>query len=446
MIKILCLFFLLMFSNFAFAKDYQGTSECFIADISTKNIAIELARDMAKRSALEQAGTFVTSVSESSKGLLTKDDVKTVTLGFAKLKNGSEKAVYSEPKQDGSIILSYSAVFSIDESEVKANLERFHQNNSEIASLKLQILSQQKSFVEIEKKYKDLQVKYNSLQTDQEKTDYRKQINEVQNDLSASQYYVIATDYMLKNNYKEALIYYDKALGAYDDYAKKNYQAPWLKDFLSSIFFQKGRIFEKDNQLAQAEAFYNAAIQIKPDDDLPYTALSILYMKTGNESGAIAAANAAVKINPNDDTYNGRMAVYGSFKRYKEACSDFWKLKNPLPKATVAGWFYLFDNDSKKALQVFDMALQYNSLDVAAYHGRGRANAGLNKDQDAVNDFTKAVTLDPSDFHAYAERGVSYVFLKQYQLAYNDAILALSHNPNDEQALWVIQEVNKRRN
>ena len=89
------------------------------------------------------------------------------------------------------------------------------------------------------------------------------------------------------------------------------------------------------------------------------------------------------------------------------------------------------------------MALQYNSLDAAAYHGRGRANAGLKRDQDAVNDFTKAVTLDPTDFHAYAERGVSYVYLKQYQQAYNDAVLALSHNPNDAEALWVIAELNK---
>lgn len=35
---------------------------------------------------------------------------------------------------------------------------------------------------------------------------------------------------MLKNNYKEALIYYDKAIEAYDDYSKKNYKTPWLKE------------------------------------------------------------------------------------------------------------------------------------------------------------------------------------------------------------------------
>ena len=134
------------------------------------------------------------------------------------------------------------------------------------------------------------------------------------------------------------------------------------------------------------------------------------------------------------------MSAYGNFGKYKEACADFWKLKNPGSQATFAGWLYLFDKDSKNALRVFDMALQYNSLDSAAYHGRGRANAGLKKDQDAVNDFTKAVTLDSTDFHAYAERGVSYVYLKQYQQAYNDAVLALSHNPNDAEALWVIAE------
>lgn len=443
MIKIAVLLLLLMISNISFAKDFLGTSEYFITDPATKNIAIEFARDKAKQSALEQAGVFVTSISESSKGVMTKDDIKAVTLGFARFKPDSEKAVFSKPNQDGSIVLSYSAIFSIDEKEIETNLVRLKQDNRAIENLKLQILSEQKALFELENRYKDLQKKYTTLATEKEKSDYKNAIVEVQNDLNAMGYFKIAVDCMTRENYKDALVYFDKTLEKYSDYASNN-PRPWLKDFLASIFHQKGQIYMFDNQLVQAEAFFNSAIQINPDNYWTYAFLSMLYVMTKNESKAISAANTVIRLNPDDDmSYAGRMSVYGSFKKYKEACADFWKLKNPGPQATYAGWWYLLDKDYKNAIRVFDMALQYNPLDVPAYHGRGRANAGLKRDQDAVNDFTKAVTLDPTDFHAYAERGVSYVYLKQYQQAYNDAILALSHNPNDAEALWVIAELNK---
>ena len=444
MIKITILLLCLLISNITFAKDFLGTSEYFITDPSTKNIAIEFARDKAKQTALEQAGVFVTSISESSKGVMTKDDIKAVTLGFAKFKPDSEKAIFSKPNQDGSIVLSYSAIFSIDEKEIETNLVRLKQDNRAIENLKLQILSEQKALFELENRYKELQKKFTTLTTEKEKNDYKNAIVEVQNDLNAMGYFKIAVDCMTRENYKDALVYFDKTLERYSDYAYNN-PAPWLTEFLASIFFQKGQIYMKGNQLAQAEAFFNSAIQIKPDYYYPYTYLALLYVMTKNESKSISAANMAVKLRPDDDqSYIARMSAYGNFGKYKEACSDFWKLKNPGPQATYAGWWYLLDKDYKNAIRVFDMALQYNPLDVPAYHGRGRANAGLKRDQDAVNDFTKAVTLDPKDFHAYAERGASYVYLKQYQLAYNDAILALSHNPNDAEALWVIAELDKK--
>ena len=70
---------LVMFTNsIVFAKEFKGTSEYYIADIQTKNTAIIFARDIAKQSALEQAGAFVSSLSLSSKGLLQKDDIKSI--------------------------------------------------------------------------------------------------------------------------------------------------------------------------------------------------------------------------------------------------------------------------------------------------------------------------------------------------------------------------------
>ena len=140
------------------------------------------------------------------------------------------------------------------------------------------------------------------------------------------------------------------------------------------------------------------------------------------------------------------MSVYASFGKFKEACEDFQKLKNPEPNATFAGWCYINAKDNKKAAQVFDMALKHNPVDIQAHYGRGRANAGLNNDEEAVKDFTKVITLTPDNYHAYAERGASYLFLKQYQLAYNDALFALSHNPNDDTAPWVIQKARKHMN
>ena len=55
------------------AAEYKGTSEYYIADVETKSMAITFARDLAKRNALEQAGTYIISLSESKNSVLQSD-------------------------------------------------------------------------------------------------------------------------------------------------------------------------------------------------------------------------------------------------------------------------------------------------------------------------------------------------------------------------------------
>ena len=440
------LFFLLMvFANsvVVFAKEYKGTSEYYIADISTKNIAIDIARDMAMKSALEQAGTFVSSLSESSKGILTKDDIKTITLGFAKLKPGSEIINFSNPRENGVVVLSYSAVFNIDEKEVSETLKRVKQDNLELELLKHQNLIKQRTIQVLESKYKGLQEKFVTLNTEQERNEYKREIANVQSNLNVYDCYKTAVDYSIHKNYPEALVYIDKALEGLNELIKIR-REPWMSEFLARILFQKGDIYSNLNELEQAEPLLKASTQLDPYYVNPYIGLAFLYTKKGNEVEAVSASTSAVTLKPCEFTYFIRMSVNFSFNRYKEAITDYLKLQNPLPKAAVAGWCYFNLKDYKNAISAFDKALQYNTTDAFSYRGKGLSYARLGNDRESIKNYTQAISIKPDFYPAYAERAAVYLHLNENQLAYNDAIYAIAHDPNSKVAIWVIEELKKR--
>ena len=434
---------LVMFTNsIVFAKEFKGTSEYYIADIQTKNTAIIFARDIAKQSALEQAGAFVSSLSLSSKGLLQKDDIKSITIGFTKLKAGTEVTNYSEPDKDGGVLLTYSAIFDIDENEVEENLKKYEQDNRKIETLKSQLEYEKKTHEQLEARYKELQKRYSTLKTDKEKADYQEGIVEVQSGLDALGYFKLAFDYQLQGDYTNALSYYDKVLQVFPNYTQKTGD-PLLHYLLAAVSCQKGEIYLNTKQYPQAEASFNASIIIAPDFFRPYAGLALLYFTTGRKDDAILAANRAVAVESNEITHAYRMVINHAYGNWQVACDDYEKIPNKEIFASQIGWAYLQLKNWTKAIQVFNFASQYNPNNANIYHGRGRAYCGIGQYQLSVDDFTKAVSLDPSDNHAFAERAVSYLKLNQYQLALNDSLFALKNDPKDSTALWVLGELKK---
>ena len=464
------------FSSVSYAKDFKGTSQYYIADLSTKNMALKFARDSAKQAALEQAGTFVTSLSESKKGLLTKDDIKVVTLGVAKLKPNSEHINYSAPDQNGIVTLSYSAIFDIDEKEVEKNIINYQINSKELKEATLKVENQQNFIKELGVLYQELQKKYANANND--KTTYSHSITNIREGLSASEYRKIADDYLINLDFKNALIYYKKELESYnrigfsstDNYTNNN-----------KILAMHGiaMCYNGLHQNEQVETILEEALKLAKEDHFKaflLTQLAKARMAKGERiDNVINLISKALSIYAGDEIYSERMGVYCTFGKWEKALEDYERLSEENKKAlwniSIAAVCYAWTGDADKALQLdalrskydkkfeSDYGLIYTNYKYIWSFARGKAyferygkNRNIEDIDKAIHNFTAFLNTAPVNdlylVHAYFHRGVCYAEKKDYKSAYNDAMMVLTINPDYEPAklmIKLIEEEQKNR-
>lgn len=124
--KFLILLALLLFPTFCLAQEatFVGKSEYIIA-VGTGADAEAMALEDAKRLALEQAGTYLESLTIVENNAVTLDRIKVIARGTAKLVPGSIRKQYSTiDATTGAQKLILEAQFSIDPDEVAAELNR----------------------------------------------------------------------------------------------------------------------------------------------------------------------------------------------------------------------------------------------------------------------------------------------------------------------------------
>jgi len=185
--------------------------------------------------------------------------------------------------------------------------------------------------------------------------------------------------------YKEAIPYFKSAISEHiDDYTGKF--------LLANCFFQINDIDKAFNLTLELR-------RLEPDDSDIYFLLSQLYLHKGNDKEALLSIDKAIEINPYRENYFGQKSyVYLYQKKYNDALDFANEGLNINPKSTFclnarataltklnrkdevvdtisdllndnpenayshanAGWSYLENNDTKKALTHFKQALQLN--------------------------------------------------------------------------------------
>lgn len=124
--KLFLLLALLLLPTFCLAKEatFTGKSEYIIA-VGTGADAEAIALEDAKRLALEQAGTYLESLTIVENNAVTFDRIKVIARGTAKLVPGSIRKQYSTiDSSTGAQKLILTAEFTIDPDEVVAELNR----------------------------------------------------------------------------------------------------------------------------------------------------------------------------------------------------------------------------------------------------------------------------------------------------------------------------------
>ncbi len=365
-------------------KTFTVKAQAFIGDNQTKNEARHLATLEAKRQALEQAGTYVESLTLVKNSVLSKDEILAFTGGLSKTEIISEKAI----THDQSFGLEIVAKVTVDSALVENRIKHFAVNRETLEKEKALLARNQ--------------------QLEQEIRAYQAQLKKLK-DLSQVQQLRASTGQKLENKYNATdwfrkgyeaylLKQYDTALGHYN-------QALKLDPTYAAAYLNRGVVYYERQQYPQALADYTQAIRYDPQLLQAYNNRGVLYKQLKQYDKALADYALALKLNPKyAKTYNNRGTVYSELKL------------------------------SDKALADYNQALRLDPQFAYAYNNRGNIYSQRKAYTQALSDYSKALSLLPNYAQALSSRGAVYLELQQYPQALADLNQALKLSPNSAAA------------
>ena len=138
--------------------------------------------------------------------------------------------------------------------------------------------------------------------------------------------------------------------------------------------------------------------------------------------------------------YNNRGNAYYRLNQYEKAIEDFNMAIEFNPKYAKAyrnrGNVHFKLNQYEKAIEDYKKAMGLNPNLAEAYNNRGLAYHKLNQYEEAIKDYKKAIELDPRGANAYYNRGNAYRGLNQYEEAIKDYKKAIELDPRDANAYY----------
>ena len=242
--------------------------------------------------------------------------------------------------------------------------------------------------------------------------------------------------YYEDKNYATALNYYKRYFEAskVDDayyYYKAGQCANNLKDYADAILY-----LEK----------YEPGT--RKDFAKKYTQIGYAYYMTGYNDDAINAYQKALEANPTDGAVLRGIAdiYYANLEDYNKALEYFnlalqYDEKNSGDCYYKTGWIYIQQQKYEQAIVVLEKAADYDTKDADSREQLGYAYFMLNKYDEAILQFNKSIELDPQSGISYFYKGLSYASLNQKENAMEAyAQLKSLDKGNAEQLLKVIKE------
>ena len=99
------------------------------------------------------------------------------------------------------------------------------------------------------------------------------------------------------------------------------------------------------------------------------------------------------------------------------------------------------DGDFIQAEKDWNLFLNDNPDDAAAFSNRGNIRLALGDPQGAITDQTKAISISPEDLDPYLNRGIAEEALQRWEDASKDYNYVLNNNPKDVSALYNLGNV-----
>jgi tetratricopeptide (TPR) repeat protein len=292
----------------------------------------------AKREALEQAGTYIESLTVIKNSQVDKDEILALAAGVLKAEVISQK-IYTTDDADGIEIVANVVV---DTSVLEERVKILLQDRTHIAELK-----------ETQKREKELLKRVAQLEEENRKLSlYRQSTEKLEEQFQQTSQGLTALDWVdkslelfaggkftdpqkaieyLNNAIKlqpdAADVYFIRATAYYDlgqpQLAIKDYnEAIRLKPDYASAYYHRGNAYASLRQYERASKDYNEAIRLEPNYAMAYYNRGNAYLKLGQPQRAIEDYNEAIHLEPNYAmAYYNKACCFALQKNSIQACN-----------------------------------------------------------------------------------------------------------------------------
>jgi tetratricopeptide (TPR) repeat protein len=342
----------------------------------------------AKREVLEQAGTYLESLTVIRESVVAKDEILALAAGVLKTKIVSQKNYATE---DGFGLLVVAKV-EVDTSILEQRVNKFLQDRSLLEKYR----ESQRREKELLAKIQELEKRNSILQTlptqraKQKREELKEEFNEVTKGLTAIEW-----------NQKAIALFKQ---GAYTDPQR-------------------------------AISYLNEAIRLDPNQSIAYSNRGLALINLGKNQRAIGDLNEAIRLDPNNAiAYNNRGMALINLGKYQQGFEDCDKAIRLDPNLAMAynnrGLALINLGKNQQGLEDCDKAIRLDPNHPMPYNNRGLALINLGKNQQAIEDFNKAIRLNPNLAMPYSNRGLALINLGKYQQGFEDCDKAIRLDPN----------------
>ena len=167
------------------------------------------------------------------------------------------------------------------------------------------------------------------------------------------------------------------------------------------LYFQQGRLFEKQRHYAEAESSFREAVSIRPSLTDGWVQLGDVLALEGNYEAALASYDAAMKQRPLDSrTIFFRGNVLARLNRHAEAIEDYRTAAGLNPADWEAHFELAGELDSEsqlpEACDEFAAAVRLNPNNARAHFNHGVLLAKLGRAVEARREFEETLRLEPA--------------------------------------------------
>jgi protein O-GlcNAc transferase len=198
--------------------------------------------------------------------------------------------------------------------------------------------------------------------------------------------------------------------------------------------------FHQRGMLAEAEKFYAAILNVRPDHFHALHLLGVLRRQQGNGAEALRLIGAALKMNPRSiDALCNFGGILFALKLYDEALEAYDKAVavqgNHLDGLIGRGNALLALDRFEQALAAFDRALVIQPDNPETLNSRGHTLAHLGRAKDALAAFDAALAVKADNIEAHVGRGNALVRLHRVDEALASFDKAIEMQPDHVIAL-----------